>query len=230
MHLAFPAVAADADAGETGGQRVPVRERCIGMTGSHRVSDAPALSEPERAALLRVARAALGFATGLVPAAQLEREIDGVRNTRLGDLRGAAFVTLSAGGQLRACMGTAGAQPLPDAVADAALSAALHDPRFYPLQAVELPFIGLEISVLGPLAALTDLEDLRPGVDGVVVERDRHRGLLLPEVATRMGWDGPDLLRAVCQKAGLPDDAWRLPGTRVSVFRTVHFGGPGREP
>lgn len=209
---------------------VTVLGGAAGRPGANRTPAAPALSQPEREALLRLARVALACAVGARPAAHLEREMELVRGTRLGDVRGSAFVTLMADGMLRACMGTAGAPPLPDAVAEAALTSALRDPRFFPLQAAELPSISVEISVLGPLAELSDPRDLRPGVDGVVVERDWHRGLLLPEVATRMSWDGPGLLRATCQKAGLPDDAWRQPDTRVLVFRTVHFGGPGREP
>jgi AmmeMemoRadiSam system protein A len=204
-----------------------------GTTSTKDATGAPAppvLSGAERQALLHVARVALARATGSSAPDALERALRAASGTRLGDVRGAAFVTLMAHGELRACMGTAVSAALPNAVAEAAVSAALRDPRFSPLEAAELRSIRVEISVLGSFAELSDPVELLPGVDGVLVERGWHRGLLLPEVASRMGWDGPELLAAACHKAGLPDDAWRDPGTRVLVFRTVHFGAPACEP
>ena len=50
--------------------------------------------------------------------------------------------------------------------------------------------------------------------------------LLLPQVATEMGWGAVDMLAAVCEKAGLQSDAWLEPATRLSVFEVVHVDGP----
>lgn len=151
--------------------------------------------------------------TGTVPARQIRR--------------GAAFVTLTAHGRLRGCVGNLEAsRPLAWSVAAAAVSAALHDDRFGPVDETELPGLEIEVSVLGPTVAMPDPRLFRPGIDGVVVERGMARGLLLPEVATMHGLDTLGMLEGACRKAGLPPDAWQAPGTTVLAFRTERFGGP----
>ncbi len=201
----------------------PVRR----SSGEVRHPSPPSLGPGDRVVLLRVARVAVAVAAHVGQARELGDLLEGVRGQPVGSVRGAAFVTLYSRGELRACMGTRDeSRPLPDSVADAALSSALDDPRFPPLAAGELPRLRIEISVLGRLLEVADPESLRPGVDGVVVERDGRRGLLLPEVASEQGWDVQQLLAGVCQKAWLPPDAWQEPGTRLHAFRTLRFGGP----
>jgi AmmeMemoRadiSam system protein A len=182
----------------------------------------PNVSPELRRALLEIARSAIQVAVGLTSGWALASRIRCAGGT---DLRAAVFVTLTDNG-LRGCMGTLEPdQPVAEAVAAAAMTAALDDPRFYPVEADELGDLDLNVSVLGTPVELAALADFVPGVDGIIVERGRRLGLLLPEAATRHGWDGERMLGAVCQKAGLPADAWRTPGTRCLVFRTVRFGG-----
>jgi uncharacterized protein (TIGR00296 family) len=116
-----------------------------------------------------------------------------------------------------------------EAVATVALWAAQDDPRFFPVAAGELPAIRIDVSILGSPAELADLSAFEPGVDGVIVERDGRRALLLPEVADDQGWGVEEMLTTVCRKAGLPGNAWQDPRTRRFVFRTVRFGGPAVE-
>lgn len=185
------------------------------------------LTSTERRVLLRVARAALAVATGLMPPASLKATLEGARRGRLERMKAAVFVTLFERGELRGCMGALEPlRPLPKAVADACLLAALEDPRFWPVRPDELPEVHLEISVLGPMVETSAPERLRLGIDGVVVEGDGRRALLLPQVATEQDWDARQMWRAVCFKAGLVEDAWRMPGTRLSIFQAVRFGGP----
>jgi len=187
----------------------------------------PELGAEERETLLGVARLALAVATGVRAGTALDEAMAVARGRSVGRIRGAAFVTLTMHGELRGCVGRLDpAQPLGEAVAAAAQSAALEDPRFWPVQASELDSMSLEISALGPFAELAEPDALRPGIDGVMVQRGWRRGLLLPEVAVTMGWDGPALLSAACEKAGLPGTAWREPTTRLLAFRTMRFGGP----
>ena len=172
--------------------------------------------------LLEIARAAIEVAVGLASGWSLASRI---RHARRTDLRSAAFVTLTVGGELRGCMGTLDPeQPVAQAVATAAMTATLDDPRFYPVEADELADLDVDVSILGAPAVLVAPTDFVPGLDGIVVERGRRLGLLLPEVATDHGWDGERMLGAVCRKAGLLQDAWREPETRCLVFRTVRFG------
>ena len=54
------------------------------------------------------------------------------------------------------------------------------------------------------------------------VEAMGRRGLLLPKVATRLGWGCAEFIRNVCQKAGLPADIWPSNGT-LYKFNTIEF-------
>jgi hypothetical protein len=138
------------------------------------------------------------------------------------DEPGAAFVTLTEDGSLRGCIGSLVAdKPLGRAVASAGSSAAARDPRFLPVTERELPAIHIDVSVLGPAVPLRDPMAFRPGIDGIIVARDGRRALLLPEVATDLGWGAREMLDAVCEKAGLEGHAWHDPRTRLFVFRTV---------
>ncbi len=138
---------------------------------------------------------------------------------------GAAFVTLHEHGELRGCIGLMRFEiPVWMNVRDAAVAAALDDPRFMPVQAIEVPALALEISVLEPPVELPDPSGFQVGRHGIVVERGLRRGLLLPQVAAEQGWGAEEMLDAVCRKAGLPGDAWRDPGTKLYVFESVCFG------
>src|SRR5437879_5789647 len=64
---------------------------------------------------------------------------------------GACFVTLQQAGQLRGCIGTIEAyRPLIEDVWGNAISAAMRDPRFPPLQQNELHWVHIELSLLSP--------------------------------------------------------------------------------
>ncbi|MGH7644614.1 MAG: AmmeMemoRadiSam system protein A [Gemmatimonadales bacterium] len=170
--------------------------------------------------LLRLARATLeallcGRALPVVPGGWAGRVSRG------------AFVTLSADGALRGCIGrVVPDRPLAALVRDMAVAAARDDPRFPPVVAEELSGVRLEISVLtapAPLAAVLP-ELVVIGRDGLIVRRGEASGLLLPQVAAEHGWR-PDLfLAAACRKAGLAGDAWREPGTEVLTFQAEVFG------
>jgi AmmeMemoRadiSam system protein A len=113
-------------------------------------------------------------------------------------------------------------------VHDAAAAAALDDPRFLPVTESELGALEVEVSVLEPPVELPDPAGFKAGRHGIVVERGGRRALLLPQVATEMGWGAEQMLDAVCRKAGLAGSAWRDKETRLSVFESVCFGE--REP
>jgi AmmeMemoRadiSam system protein A len=136
----------------------------------------------------------------------------------------AAFVTIHERGELRGCIGLMRFEaPLWVNVRDAAAAAALDDPRFLPVAESELPDLELEVSVLEPPVQIPSAADFVAGRHGIVVERDRHHALLLPQVATEMGWTEVQMLDAVCKKANLPHDAWREPTTMLSIFESVCF-------
>ena len=134
-----------------------------------------------------------------------------------------AFVTLHRDGQLRGCVGQVEASdPLGDAVARAAINAALHDSRFPAVQADDVRSLEIEISVLSPPEPIAP-ETILPGRHGLLIVNGENRGLLLPQVATERRWSSQRFLEETCAKAGLPRDAWREPSTRVLAFAAEVF-------
>lgn len=126
----------------------------------------------------------------------------------------ATFVTLERHDQLRGCIGMLEAlRPLAEDVAENAFAAAFRDRRFPPLTADELADLELHISVLSPAEAIgftseADLiSQLRPGIDGVILQERGRRGTFLPSV-----WDDlpkpNEFLHHLKQKAGLPPTYW----------------------
>jgi AmmeMemoRadiSam system protein A len=112
-------------------------------------------------------------------------------------------------------------------VARCAVAAGGSDPRFEPVAAGDLPYLEIEVSVLGPLQPVTSIGQVEVGRDGLLVEQDGRRGVLLPQVATEWGWDVETFLAQVCRKAGLPLDAWRH-GAALWRFEAEVFGEPAR--
>jgi uncharacterized protein len=179
------------------------------------------LSDDHRKTLLSIARQSIAIILdGRAPDWQAE-DFDETLRRPAG-----AFVTLRThDGELRGCIGSIRAvEPLHQAVASSAVSAAFRDPRFPPLQAGEIERIELEISVMGPIEAVTTIDDIVLGRDGLIISRGRFAGLLLPQVATEYEWDCETFLDQTCLKAGLPRGAWRAKDCRVEKFSAVVFG------
>lgn len=138
--------------------------------------------------------------------------------------KGAAFVTLKKGGDLRGCIGHVIARvPLFKCVADVARSAAIHDTRFSPVRPDELGDLSYEISVLTPPAP-TLPDQVLVGRDGLIMSRGGRSGLLLPQVPVEWNWSREEFLASTCRKAGLPLDCWRDPETKIESFRAIVWG------
>lgn len=148
---------------------------------------------------------------------------------------GASFVTLTRNGELRGCMGTLEAhRSLVEDLEHNARAAAFHDPRFARLGADELPHIRVEVSLLSKPEALhfrneaEALAQLRPGVDGVILEAPGHRTTFLPQVWEQLPTPR-EFLRHLKQKAGLAPDAW-FPGLRLSRYTVEKFKEAQKTP
>jgi AmmeMemoRadiSam system protein A len=137
------------------------------------------------------------------------------------------FVTLHSDGNLRGCIGYAEPTfPLRIAVCDAAKYAAFDDPRFPPLVKSELQKIKIEISVLSVPKEQKEAPDgllkkMKIGRDGLIIRHSFASGLLLPQVAVEHSLGKEEFLACLCQKAGLPDDAWR--SARIYTFQAEVF-------
>lgn len=62
------------------------------------------------------------------------------------------------------------------------------------------------------------LAKIRPGIDGIIIEKDWHRATLLPSVWEKIP-DVDQFLATLCLKAGLPEDEWRRGGLTVHVYQ-----------
>lgn len=134
----------------------------------------------------------------------------------------ASFVTLKLDLELRGCVGSLEAhRPLALDVAGNAWQAAFRDPRFLPLTSPEFEHLDIHLSVLTAprpvrFASEDDLLDqLRAGIDGLVIEGGGRRGTFLPSVWEQLP-DRREFLRALKRKAGLPAD---FASTQLTVSR-----------
>ena len=141
---------------------------------------------------------------------------------------GAVFVTLQHAGQLRGCVGSVIAQrPLIADVADNAFKAAFKDPRFQPLRFDELDGLDLSIALLTPPAPIQFVDEpdllaqLRPNIDGLIIEDGPHRALFLPAMWRHFP-DPRQFLNQLKQKAGLDAERWS-PTFRASRFGTAQI-------
>ncbi|MGC8831729.1 MAG: TIGR00296 family protein [Thermoproteota archaeon] len=132
--------------------------------------------------------------------------------------------------ELRGCIGfPEPIKPLVSALIEAAVAAAVEDPRFPPVSLEELGSIVIDVSVLTP-PQLIDVEDkkmlpskIKIGRDGLIVERGFHKGLLLPQVAVEEKWGPEAFLSYTCIKAGLPPECWLDKKTHVYSFQAIVF-------
>lgn len=132
--------------------------------------------------------------------------------------------------KLRGCIGYPyPTTPLAQAVIESAISSATQDPRFHQLSLVELDSVVFEISVLTPPQMIRVEKPIEysskveVGKDGLIVERNMSKGLLLPQVPIDWKWDAEEFLCQCCIKAGLPPDCWLINDTKVYKFQAIIF-------
>jgi AmmeMemoRadiSam system protein A len=139
---------------------------------------------------------------------------------------GGAFVTLFNDGHVRGCMGTADTvNPLYKMVVFSGFKAAL-DPRFPPeLSASELEQLDVKVSVLSKPQSVVSYRDFVLGKEGVLLEKDGHDAVFLPEVPLVYHWGREYMLTRLALKAGLPANAWK-DGASIKTFRTRSLSAP----
>jgi AmmeMemoRadiSam system protein B/AmmeMemoRadiSam system protein A len=192
--------------------------------------DAPPVSQEAGEALVRLARAALD--TQLAGRKELERALAGWPTGPEHELSRGVFVTLNRmdpdeirqHGRLRGCIGEVEPRfPLYFGTVQAAVDAALNDPRFEPVSAFELGRLEVEVTVLSPRHPVESWRDIEIGTHGIVLEKGDKGAIFLPQVAVENKWTLPQTLTALSKKAGLPADGWKE-GARFSVFTGQVFG------
>lgn len=135
-----------------------------------------------------------------------------------------AFVTLKLDNQLRGCIGNiVGLKPLYQTISDMAFAAAFEDYRFPPLSPQEAKQVTVDISVMSPLSRCPTPEAIEIGRHGLLLRKNGHQGLFLPQVPVEWNWNKETYLNQLCRKAGLPFGAWQDPDAELYWFEAVVF-------
>ncbi len=113
-----------------------------------------------------------------------KKDIDKDKVEELEDKGAGAFVTINTNGYLRGCIGTTRStrSNLAEEIVANAISAAMRDPRFSPVNEEELSDLNVKVDVLGELEPIENKDYLDVKKYGVVVELGDRRGLLLPDL------------------------------------------------
>lgn len=164
----------------------------------------------DRSALLEIARESIAF--GLERG--VEMSIDAVDYPDSLRILRATFVTLRYRGELQGCLGTLRAvRPLVCDVSHNAFQAAFGDERFAPLTVEQLGELDIHISILSPLEVMQVrsqdelLEQLRPGIDGLLLQDGALRATFLPSMWRQLH-DARQFVTLLKHKAGMPRDHW----------------------
>ncbi len=147
------------------------------------------------------------------------------------DKKMGVFVTLNKypSEELRGCIGyPEPIYPLKKALTKGAENAT-RDPRFSALKEEELDSVIVEVTLLTKPEEIEvdDPEELPKriecGKDGLIVQKGRSKGLLLPQVPVEQGWDEEEFLSHTCMKARLRPNDWRSGGCTISKFQGEIF-------
>lgn len=110
--------------------------------------------------------------------------------------------------RLRGCIGTLEARAIVNGFKDYALTSALRDRRFPPIQAKELPHLECTVSILTDYETALHYLDWEVGKHGLIIEftdpdyTTRRSATYLPEVAAHEGWTKIETIDSLMRKAG----------------------------
>lgn len=139
------------------------------------------------------------------------------------------FVTLHLNGELNGCMGHIEAtESIYENVIHLSQAAAFEDIRFASLTAEDLRDLNIEISILSipkKLSANSNrelIQQIRPGIDGVILYTGYHSAMFLPQVWEQIP-DRESFVDQLCRKAGQSMDYWRSNPIEVLVYQVECF-------
>ena len=191
------------------------------------------LTDKEKEKLLKIAKESVRVATSELKKRRKKGSVDDVEIDRIGfdvteeklKMDAGAFVSLHKGGKLRGCIGRFEAEaPLYKTVIKMARAASINDYRFTKVTSDEVKDINIEISVLSPLTRVDNVAEIEVGKHGLYIIKGSSRGTLLPQVASKRGWDRETFLEQTCLKAGVGKDAWREEDTEIYIYEALVFG------
>jgi len=129
------------------------------------------------------------------------------------------FVCIKRRGELRGCIGTysPATENVAKEVIQNAICASTQDPRFPPVNPLELEELEYSVDVLSQPEKVTDIKSLDPKHYGIIVKKGSKRGLLLPDLE---GVDTVDeQIRIAAIKAGISSDDEGIELYRFEVKR-----------
>jgi AmmeMemoRadiSam system protein A/AmmeMemoRadiSam system protein B len=170
------------------------------------VDDQVRFTENEKAMLFSIARNSIQAKLENRDYIPNEKDLTAKLKIQMG-----AFVTLKINGALRGCIGRfVSSEPLYEVVKASAISSAFEDPRFSPVTKEEYKKLAIEITVLGPLKKIKNINEIILGRHGIYIKKDFRSGTMLPQVATENGWTVEEFLGYTSRdKAGLGWDGWK---------------------
>lgn len=136
--------------------------------------------------------------------------------------------------QLRGCIGCLSPLPLTSGLRDYALTSALRDRRFQPMQHAELPELECSVQLLSGFEQAAHCTDWVIGTHGVTIEFKDPSGtsrsaVYLPDVIPEQGWTHDETIESLIRKSGYtraitPELKARLRTTRyISTKWTVPY-------
>ena len=130
--------------------------------------------------------------------------------------------------ELRGCIGfPEPILPLGMAICESAKAAAYEDPRFVPLRKNETVIFEISVLTKPKLIKIKNIEEyfdkIKIGRDGLVIDCEGMRGLLLPQVAIEQKWDVKSFLNNLCLKAGLLEETWKEGECKIYNFEAQIF-------
>jgi len=134
-----------------------------------------------------------------------------------------ALVSLQLGNRLRGRIEyITPAIPLSAMVQEMTIASATLDQRFAPVEATELEYITIEISVLSALQKISSMDEIDTQKHGIYLVKDEYRGLYLPGKAQEENWSTEELLSHCSkEKAGLGWEDWKT--ADLYIFEAISF-------
>jgi AmmeMemoRadiSam system protein A len=177
------------------------------------------ISVEEKQTILQIARNSISS----IYDSEIDNEVDYSSFPILSSQKG-AFVTLTKNHNLRGCIGYITSNlPLSETIRDAAVQAAIGDPRFPKLTQEEFSKIEIEVSILSEPFLLESYEDIIVGTHGLILTEQGRRGLLLPQVPIEHKMNKEEYLSALCEKSGFYPSFWKERILNIEMFTADVF-------
>jgi AmmeMemoRadiSam system protein B/AmmeMemoRadiSam system protein A len=186
---------------------ITVVEKIQNIKSTQEAGNEFSFNDEEKLMLFKIAKnSILSRLTGKKVSLPDEKDMPAKFKTPMG-----AFVTIKINGALRGCIGRfISSDPLYKVVDASAYSSAFEDPRFLPLTMEEFKKTNFEITVLGPLKKINNINEIVLGKHGIYIKKGLNSGTMLPQVATENGWTVEEFLGYTSrEKVGIGYDGWK---------------------